>query len=56
MTLQEVKKQTVDILSLKDTIANPAPLGLLCFIRGNAITPGAISQRHVPSSRELIIT
>ena len=31
MTLQEVKKQTIDILSLKDTTANPAPLGLLGF-------------------------
>ena len=31
MTLQEVKKQTFDILSLKDTTANPAPLGLLGF-------------------------
>jgi succinate-acetate transporter protein len=31
MTLQDVKKQTIDILSLKDTTANPAPLGLLGF-------------------------
>jgi uncharacterized protein len=31
MTLQEVKKQTIDVLSLKDTTANPAPLGLLGF-------------------------
>ena len=31
MTLQEVKKQTFDALSLKDTTANPAPLGLLGF-------------------------
>jgi uncharacterized protein len=31
MTLQEVKKQTVEVLSLKDTTANPAPLGLLGF-------------------------
>ena len=31
MTLQEVKKQTFDSLSLKDTTANPAPLGLLGF-------------------------
>jgi len=31
MTLQEVKKQPIDILSLKDTTANPAPLGLLGF-------------------------
>jgi len=31
MTLQEVKKQTMDTLSLKDTTANPAPLGLLGF-------------------------
>jgi succinate-acetate transporter protein len=31
MTLQEVRKQTFDALSLKDTTANPAPLGLLGF-------------------------
>ncbi len=31
MTLQEVRKQTIDSLSLKDTTANPAPLGLLGF-------------------------
>jgi uncharacterized protein len=31
MTLQDVKKQTIDTLSLKDTTANPAPLGLLGF-------------------------
>ena len=31
MTLQELKKQTFDTLSLKDTTANPAPLGLLGF-------------------------
>lgn len=31
MSLQEVRKQTIDSLSLKDTTANPAPLGLLGF-------------------------
>jgi uncharacterized protein len=31
MTLQDIKKQTIDTLSLKDTTANPAPLGLLGF-------------------------
>lgn len=31
MSLQEVRKQTIDSLSLKDTNANPAPLGLLGF-------------------------
>ena len=31
MTLQEIKKQTTDIISIKDTTANPAPLGLLGF-------------------------
>ena len=31
MTLQEVRKQTIDSLSLKDTTANPAPLGLMGF-------------------------
>jgi len=31
MTLQEVRKQTIDSLSIKDTTANPAPLGLLGF-------------------------
>jgi succinate-acetate transporter protein len=31
MTLEEVRKQTIDSLSLKDTTANPAPLGLLGF-------------------------
>lgn len=31
MTLQEVRKQTIDMLSIKDTTANPAPLGLLGF-------------------------
>ena len=31
MNLQEAKKQTIDSLSLKDTTANPAPLGLLGF-------------------------
>ena len=29
--MQEVKKQTIDTLILKDTTANPAPLGLLGF-------------------------
>jgi Predicted membrane protein len=31
MTLEEVRKKTIDSLSLKDTTANPAPLGLLGF-------------------------
>ncbi len=31
MTLQEMRKQTIDSLSLKDTTANPAPLGLMGF-------------------------
>jgi len=31
MTIEEVRKQTIDSLSLKDTTANPAPLGLLGF-------------------------
>lgn len=31
MSIQEVRKQTIDSLSLKDTTANPAPLGLLGF-------------------------
>jgi succinate-acetate transporter protein len=31
MSIQEVRKQTIDSLSLKDTSANPAPLGLLGF-------------------------
>lgn len=31
MSLQEVRKQTIDSLSIKDTTANPAPLGLLGF-------------------------
>ena len=31
MTLEEVRKQTIDSLSLRDTTANPAPLGLLGF-------------------------
>ncbi len=31
LSLQEVRKQTIDSLSLKDTTANPAPLGLLGF-------------------------
>jgi uncharacterized protein len=31
MSLQEVRKQTIDSFSLKDTTANPAPLGLLGF-------------------------
>jgi succinate-acetate transporter protein len=31
MTLQEMKKQTMDAISIKDTTANPAPLGLLGF-------------------------
>lgn len=31
MTLQEIKKQTTNIISIKDTTANPAPLGLLGF-------------------------
>lgn len=31
MSLQEVKKQTIDSISIKDTTANPAPLGLLGF-------------------------
>ncbi len=31
MSLQEVRKQTIGSLSLKDTTANPAPLGLLGF-------------------------
>ena len=29
--MQEAKKQTIDTLILKDTTANPAPLGLLGF-------------------------
>jgi len=31
MTLEEVRKKTIDSLSLKDTTANQAPLGLLGF-------------------------
>jgi succinate-acetate transporter protein len=31
MSIQDVRKQTIDSLSLKDTTANPAPLGLLGF-------------------------
>ncbi len=31
MTTEDVRKQTIDSLSLKDTTANPAPLGLLGF-------------------------
>ena len=31
MTLEEVRKKTIDSLSLKDTTADPAPLGLLGF-------------------------
>jgi uncharacterized protein len=31
MTLQEAKKQTIETLIIKDTTANPAPLGLLGF-------------------------
>jgi len=31
MSVQDVRKQTIDSLSLKDTSANPAPLGLLGF-------------------------
>jgi succinate-acetate transporter protein len=31
MSIQDVRKQTIDSLSLKDTSANPAPLGLLGF-------------------------
>ena len=31
MTLEEVRKKTIDSLCLKDTTANPAPLGLLGF-------------------------
>ena len=31
MTLEEVRKKTIDSLSIKDTTANPAPLGLLGF-------------------------
>ena len=29
--MQEIKKQTIDTLIIKDTTANPAPLGLLGF-------------------------
>jgi uncharacterized protein len=31
MALQEMKKQTIEVISIKDTTANPAPLGLLGF-------------------------
>jgi len=31
MSLEDVRKQTIDSLSLNDTSANPAPLGLLGF-------------------------
>lgn len=31
MTVEGVRKQTIDSMSLKDTTANPAPLGLLGF-------------------------
>ncbi len=31
MSLEDVRKQTIHLLSLKDTSANPAPFGLLGF-------------------------